>query len=66
MEMTSQDHRILLASLVEIKEAHSELYKTGNPNLAKRLEFCIFDRAMRFENGLYADPDSSGTPPHTN
>ena len=66
MEMNLADHRILLASLVEIKELHSELYATGNPNLAEALRWSIYDRAERLNNGHYADPDNRGTLPHTN
>jgi hypothetical protein len=66
MEMTLADRRILLAALVEIKELHSELYATNNPNLANALRWSIFDRAERLNNGHYADPDSRGTLPHTN
>lgn len=66
MEMTLIDHRILLASLVEIKELHSELYETRNPNAAEALRFSIYDRAERLTNGNYANPDNRGTLPHTN
>lgn len=65
MEMSLVDHRILLAALIEIKEAHSELYASGNTNLAEALKFSIYDRAERLNNGNYADPDNRGTLPHT-
>ncbi len=64
--MTEQDRLILLASLMEIKEAHNDLYTQRKYDLAEALRFCIFDRAARLNNGLYADPDNRGTPPHTN
>lgn len=66
MEMTLTDHRILLASLVELKELHSELYQNRQYNLAEALRWSIFDRAERLNNGHYADPDNRGTLPHTN
>ena len=64
--MELRDHRILLASLLEIKEAHSELYRDRKYELAEALKFSIWDRSERLRNGLYADPNNRGTPPHTN
>lgn len=64
--MTLTDHRILLASLVEVKELHAELYGSRNPVAAEALRWSIYDRAERLNNGRYADPDSRGTLPHTN
>lgn len=64
MDLT--DHRILLASLLEIKEAHSDLYLQRKYDLAEALKFCIYDRSERLNSGLYANPDNRGTPPHTN
>lgn len=60
------DYRILLASLLEIKEAHNELTARNQLNSAERLEWAIFDRAERLTTGRYANGDSPTTPPHTN
>lgn len=66
MAMTLADRRILLASLVEVKELWHELLQNGNLNSAEELKPIIYDRAFRVENGNYFDPDNPTTPFHTN
>jgi len=66
MEMTWQDHKILIASLFEVKELHAELIIKGQPNTATPLIQHIFDRAERINTGRYANGSSGRTPPHTN
>jgi len=63
--MTSQDHRILIASLVEVKELHSELIIKGQPNAATKLIQHIFDRAERVTTARYASDGGGGTIPHS-
>ena len=65
-QMSLQDHRILLASLVEVKELHSELIGKGQPNAATTLIQHIFDRAERITTNRYANRDNPGTIPHSN
>ena len=66
MAMTWQDHRILMASLVEVKELHSELIYKGQPNTATALIQHIFDRAERVQTQRYASTSGPDTLPHTN
>jgi len=65
MALTQVDYKILLASLVEIKELQYELVKDGQPNSANALNYCSFDRAGRLERGEYFDRDNPGTIPHS-
>lgn len=66
MEMKPLDRRILLSSLVEIKELQYELQSKGNLNSVASLDYCVFDRAGRLERGEYFDGTDKRTPPHTN
>ena len=65
MAMTWQDHKILIASLVEVKELHSELIYKGQPNTATALIQHIFDRAERVQTQRYAADGNGGTIPHS-
>jgi len=66
MEMKPLDRRILLSSLVEIKELQYELQSKGNLNSVASLDYCVSDRAGRLERGEYFDRDSPKPPPHRN
>jgi len=65
MGMILQDHKILIASLHEVKELHAELISKGQPNAATGLIPLIFDRAERITTGRYYDRDNPGTIPHS-
>lgn len=66
MAMILQDRRILLASLVEVKELWHEHIQKGQLNSAEELKPIIYDRALRVENGNYFDPDNPTAFPHRN
>jgi hypothetical protein len=53
-----------MASLVEVKELHSELIYKGQPNTATALIQHIFDRAERVTTQRYAVRGNPNTPPH--
>lgn len=65
-QMSAQDHRILIAALVEVKELHAELIARNQPNAATVLIPLIFDRAERVTTGRYASASGPTSPPHTN
>lgn len=64
--MTLQDQKILLASLLELRETYADLALNQQENQAKKLVPSIVDRAERLSRGLYANPNNRGTTPHTN
>ena len=64
-QMSLQDHRILLASLLEVKELHSELIGKGQHTTATALIQHIFDRAERITTNRYADGSGGRPRPHS-
>lgn len=59
--MQQADKRILWASLVELKELHSDYLADGQLNSADALKPLLFDRALRFDRDELAKPSDSGT-----
>lgn len=64
--MSLESRRILLASLIEVKELWHELVASGQTNAADSVKPLIYERARRVENGQYFDGDYPATPPHSN
>lgn len=62
--MSLESRRVLVASLIEIRELWHELETTGNPNAASVIKPLIFERARRLETNEYFDRDSPTPPPH--
>lgn len=63
--MQQADKRILWASLVELKELHSDYLADGQLNSADALKPLLFDRALRFDRDEYSTRPDSGTKPNT-
>jgi hypothetical protein len=63
--MQPLDKRILWASLVELKELHSDYLADGQLNSADALKPLLFDRALRFDRDEYSTRPDSGTKPNT-
>lgn len=63
--MQQADKRILWASLVELKELHSDYLADGQLNSADALKPLLFDRALRFDRDEYSPRPDSGTKPNT-
>jgi len=66
VQMSAQDRRILLASLIEVKELHSEQFAKQQINSVNRLAYHVYDRAERLTTGKYFDADNPTTPGHSN
>jgi hypothetical protein len=64
MEMLPVDRAILWASLLELKELHSELLSDGQLNSADGLKSLLFDRALRVDRCEYAKPNNPEPPRH--
>jgi len=64
--MSAQDRRILLASLIEVKELHSELFSRQQINSVNKITYLVYDRAERLSTGKYFDADNPTTPGHSN
>ena len=62
--MSHQDLRILVASLIEVRELYAELYGKLQLNNADRIAPHIYDRAERATTARYYDRNNPGTPPH--
>jgi len=66
VQMSAQDRRILLASLIEVKELHSELFARQQINSVNKITYLVYDRAERLSTGKYFDADNPTTPGHSN
>jgi len=58
------DYRILLSSIVEMRECYHEQFVDGQLNLADRLHEDILERVGRLERGEYYYGHNSGTASH--
>lgn len=62
--MLPADRAILWASLLELKELHSELLADAQLNSADGLKPLLFDRALRVDRCEYAKPNNPEPPRH--
>lgn len=61
MQMDLRSHRILLASIVELRELQAEYAKQGYPEVVARWNKTLDERLSRYDSGeFYTDPGDSG------
>lgn len=61
LPMESRDHRILLSSIVELRECYAALVLSGQDNAANFMHGLMVERVGRLERGeFYSESSDSG------